>query len=194
MKDINKIYQDCAEMVRAAGYDFPEPVEVKANTRAKTRWGCVKWSRIPDGFSWYWSPRALELSSRLLADDVDDWPTYNTMLHEIIHLVAGCAEKHGARWQAIADDISSRYGYKITRTNNYSEFIKPAPAKYRATCKTCGRVFYRDRYREGCEYFHTGCGTLTAWAANIQEPEPVAVKPGTKTVIFGGKEYAVANF
>ena len=190
MKDINKIYKECLDMIenhpdRASWGRLDLPGEIVVNTRAKTRWGCVK-KRAG-------VPYRLEISSRLLDDNVADFPAYNTMLHEIIHCFATCYQ-HGPEWKKIAAAVNKEYGYKIKRASDYSEYVKRPEGKYRATCKGCGQIFYRDRKPAQAEgYTHRGCGMLTAWVPNIA-PEPLAANEQTRMVTFKGKQYQVSIF
>lgn len=193
MKDINKIYAECKEMVESAGYVIWLDPILKVNTRAKNRWGCVKTRGLT---------QVLEISSRLLADDIPDYPAYNTMLHEILHIVAGPNEGHGPKWKTMASTISAMYGYNIKRASNYDEYIGVDAMikayKWRATCKKCGKVFYRQRVSQYDTYSHTGCGgRLTPWELNIETPKVETKETETpaekrkRIVIVNGVTYEV---
>lgn len=68
-----------------------------------------------------------------------------TMVHEVIHTIEGCFN-HGNKWKMIADRVSSKYGYNISRVGNYSvKKVAQANMKYKLRCKGCGNIWHRQR-------------------------------------------------
>lgn len=144
MKNLYAVYNDCLNEVKAAGIVAGNIVDVTINTRAKRRWGrCTK----ENGFY------KIEISDRLLQDDVDIKATKNTMAHEILHTVNNCMN-HGAEWQAVADKMNRKYPdiYNIKRTTSAEEKgLESVPARYRndsakyvLECVKCG---HRNVYK-----------------------------------------------
>ena len=108
-------------------YGFIQSVTV--NTRAKKRWGmCTE-----EGEGIY----KIEISSKLLKDDVEDIHAKNTIIHEILHTCDGCLN-HGKEWQRLANKVNNAYGYNIKRTTSYAEKgIERPTANYIVKCPCC---------------------------------------------------------
>lgn len=158
MKNLYAVYNDCLNEIKACGIVPGNIIDVTINTRAKKRWGRCTFTN---------GSYRIEISDRLLQDDVDIKATKNTMAHEILHTVNGCMN-HGANWQAVADKMNRKYPniYNIKRTTSCEEKgieaigrCRNETPKYALVCKECGHrnIFKRaskavqnfDRYRCG---------------------------------------------
>ncbi len=143
MKNLYAVYNDCLNEIKTCGIVPGNIVDVTINTRAKRRWGrCT----VENGFY------KIEISDRLLQDDVDIKATKNTMAHEILHTVKGCMN-HGLNWQSVANKVNMAYPdiYNIKRTTSSEEKgLEPIgkcrndTAKYALVCKDCG---HRNVYK-----------------------------------------------
>ena len=163
MKDLNKIYDECKEIIEACGIPVkaPRPV-LKVNKRAKMRWGQSKINHTK-GY------REINISHLLADDNADEFPIHNTMIHEMLH--QECPnEGHGGKWKQYAMTISKKTEFDITRCTEYENYgIHPernnGNHKYTCECKLCGRKFGRDRFTKDYmnaamrgELAHGNCG------------------------------------
>lgn len=145
MKDLCAIFTECINDVEAAGITPGNIVNISINTRAKKRWGCAK--QVGKFYK-------IEISDRLLQDEVDDKATKNTIVHEILHTVDGCMN-HGENWKAVADKMNRTYPdvYNIKRTTSSEEKgIAPSPVRpdrWELTCQSCGHTW---RYKRAPKY------------------------------------------
>lgn len=149
MKDIQMIYNDCIEDCYAIGIYPNTTRNLVVNNRAKSRWGQATISRNRYGEI---TVKKIEISSRLMRDDVDDYPSRNTMMHEILHCVDG-TDGHTGKWKRIAEEINNAYPdkYHITRCSDYSDYVhdnveENHDYKYVVYCPNCGaKWFYRRK-------------------------------------------------
>ena len=89
----------------------------------------------------------------------------STIVHELIHTVAGCYN-HGPKFQEIARLLSSAYNIELgTRASKkemaLSEEYRIAKAKYVIRCKKCGQIITRQRATRLVKYpvmYSCGCG------------------------------------
>lgn len=156
MKNLKKLFDECIKEMDAIGIEYGKISQVAVNTRAKRRWGiCLK---QPDGTF------KIEISDRLLSDDVSDDACKNTIVHEILHTCKGCLN-HGNAWKIKAAKVNSKYKqYNIKRTTSNDEkgidekvVEKDYPYQFKCTgcCKIVKRmkqskfVLCYDRYRCG---------------------------------------------
>jgi hypothetical protein len=162
MKDLNKIYDECKEIIEACGIpvEAPRPV-LKVNKRAKGRWGQ---SRINHAIGY----REINISHLLADDNADEFPIHNTMIHEMLH--QECPnEGHGGKWKDLAIRVSKKTEFDITRTTTYEKYgVKldmQKGYKYTCFCDKCKKQFGRSRLSQSCKGFgrrgelqHGGCG------------------------------------
>ena len=146
MKNLQKLVAECEADLRSLGCTPCEDITWTVNTRAKKRWGRCH----------YRSKTAceIEISDRLLQDDVDDQAAKNTIMHELIHTIRDkngkAANKHTGLWLRIAEDVNGRLPqYTIKRVTS-SEEKGVAPAKvaqvnYIVRCEHCGKEYRRER-------------------------------------------------
>lgn len=79
----------------------------------------------------------------------------DTILHEIAHVIAGPAAKHGPIWKATCLKIGAR----PERCRNASQTSMPK-GKYQAICGGCNKVFHMHR-RPKRKYNCRKCGRIT---------------------------------
>lgn len=162
MKDLKRLAIQCEEELEAIGIRCGTVRSWSVNTRAKSRWGQCR--QI--------SPRVfdIDISERLLRDDVDEIAVKTTIIHELLHTVEGCLG-HRGKWKDLAKSVGKEYPqYHIKRTSSCEEkgiLQEEAPegnttgedtirknmiqkntmlqARYRITCMVCGARAYRQR-------------------------------------------------
>lgn len=155
MKNITAIFNECMSEAKAIGIQAGKIVSVTVNTRAKKRWGRT----VYEGNGLY----TIDISDRLLAEDVDIMAAKNTMMHEILHTCKGCMN-HGIEWKAMADKVNEAYPqYNIKRTTSADEkgveATPPRANRYELSCVRCGRTW---RYKRAPKYdvssYRCSCG------------------------------------
>lgn len=156
MKNLNMLFEESVAELNAIGIIPGNVSSLVVNTRAKKRWGYCR--KLPDG------RYEIQISDRLLFDDVDDTSTKNTIIHELLHTVEGCL-CHTGKWKKLAERVNRAYSqYNIKRTSTAEEKgIDEKPIiptyKYTVKCPQCGTVYrrikktklvkYPERYRCG---------------------------------------------
>ncbi len=152
MKDLAKLFAECEADLAQVGFR-PEKYRFSINTRAKKRWGCCR--VVANGVY------NIEISERLLADDVSDQATKNTIMHELIHAVEGCLS-HTGKWKQIAEAVNHRFpNYTVKRCTSAEEKgIAPATVvrrngsscEYCIQCTKCGSRIIRERMSKAVQY------------------------------------------
>ena len=146
MKDLERMYDEAVEIINECinGVEIhPIKRPLKVNTRAKSRWGCMKYNRKT-------GERTIEISSRILADDVPYDATMGTVIHEILHACKGC-KGHQGLWKRYANAINNKYPqYNIQRTSSAEAFgldseSRAVDYKYAIRCVDCGHVYRRSK-------------------------------------------------
>lgn len=132
MKNLQAIARVCMEELDAIGIPYVKPREITVNTRAKSRWGqCRRVSK---------TEFTINISERILRDEVSDAATKNTVIHELLHTVDGC-QNHGPKWKSLAAKVNRAYPkYNIqTSTSAQEKGIAPEPVvyKYIVECVDC---------------------------------------------------------
>lgn len=144
MKDINMLFGDAREVLDSLNIEYGNILAINVNSRAKSRWGRC-YSKGNNNY-------VLEISERLLQDDVYWEAAMNTMIHELLH-----AHKdrmcHTGEWKRCANLVNKYYPqYNIKRcTSSEEKGIKEErhatrreSYKYEITCDGCG---YVDKYK-----------------------------------------------
>ena len=99
------------ELIGVIALEFGKIVNFEINYRAKSRWGqCQR-----KGSGYY-----INISDRLLQDDVPIKALKDTIIHEILHTCNGCMN-HGTTWKNYADKVNKAYGYNIKRCTSAEE-------------------------------------------------------------------------
>ena len=131
MKDLKAIYNECLSNLNSIGIYPNEVSEIIVNKRAKGFWG--KQTRENGKY-------VIQISERLLADNVPDEYTKQTMYHELLHCVDG-GNGHKGKWKVLAQKCNRELGTNITRTSEY-EGIE-IEYKYEFRCTQCGMIIKR---------------------------------------------------
>ena len=160
MKDLEKMFDEALEIVKEniGDYEIRKIVRpITINYRAKKRWGLCETS--PD--------RArIEISSRILRDEIPDDATMNVIIHEILHSVKGC-KGHKGLWRSLANRITRNTKYKISKGDSAESFglqeeQMQLMRKYACSCERCGAVIYKSRETQFIKhpewYTHRKCG------------------------------------
>lgn len=159
MKDLEKIYQECLYDLQKIGIHPGNIREVKMNCRFRKSFGICRRIRDPLVGVWY----RLEFNPEILKDEVPDYITKSTVIHEILHSCYGCM-KHTGRWKAYAERVNQAYPeYRINRLVTAEEMQTVQPEleyHYYVICDTCktlikylrrGNVWkHPERYRCKC--------------------------------------------
>lgn len=163
MKNLEKMFDEALEIVKDnIGEDklvrkIHRPIGI--NNRAKRRWGQCRNSG--DG-----KHAVIEISGRILRDEVPDKATMETIIHEILH---ACEDGHGHKgsWKRYANIINRKTEYNITRATSASTFgledeQSELVRKYACECKRCGKVIYKSKISKFIQhpewYTHRDCG------------------------------------
>ena len=139
-KDLWKIAVECIEELEAINIQVGKILSFEINYTANRRWG--QCCRKPNG--WH----TINISYKLLANDVDIKALKDTLFHELLHTCDGCMN-HGTRWKNYADRVNKAYGYNIKRCTSAEEKNieddREKLAKYKFVCEDCGQVIYRQK-------------------------------------------------
>lgn len=159
-KDMNylkDVFKECEIMAIEANIPIGIISDIKINTRAKQRWGLC--TLLPD------HSFKIEISSRLLEDNVSKEALIDTVMHEILHTVEGCMN-HGKTWKLYAKIVNEKYGLNIKRcTSSAEKHIEPSIDEYNyiIACPKCGYQWKYIRLTNAVKYpnryHHTGCST-----------------------------------
>lgn len=145
MKDLEKMFDEALDIVKAnIGTNELRKIyrPITINYRAKRRWGQCTNS--------YDGERArIEISSRILADEVPYDATMNVIIHEILHAVKGCSG-HTGLWKRLANRITNRTKYAITRCDSAASFgleeeQQKLMRQYAVKCTCCGKTYYKSK-------------------------------------------------
>lgn len=145
MKDLIKLANECMAELDAIGIKYGKVFNWTVNKRAKSRWGYCKC--VPGGFD-------IEVSDKLLADDVPDIHAKTTIHHELLHTVPG-GLSHTGTWKVLANRVNAKYGYDIKRTTSAEEkgfesrVVEARPVKHKYKCKSCGQIL---EYTRECKF------------------------------------------
>jgi predicted SprT family Zn-dependent metalloprotease len=166
MKNINAIYNEALDIVidSIGAENLGQIVlPIVINTRAMKRWGrCI----TRNGYS------TIEISSRILGDDVPDNAVLSTMVHEILHSCKN-GHSHTGMWKIYANKVNRKYPYlNIQRTKSANEFGLSQEQvlisqKYAIRCKNCGAMHYSSRMSASIQtpekYGCKRCGGKNCW-------------------------------
>ena len=152
-RELDRLLARVVEQARRIGIPVSPNIDphVRLNRRARTRFGCCI---RRDG------AHTIELSERLVRDGSED-AVLRVLAHEVLHTCYGCSN-HGKRWKGYAQRMNGAYGYRIRRTDNYTQLgiEDDRPVRYWVVCAKCGRriprmkrsplVDHPERYRCTC--------------------------------------------
>lgn len=152
MKNVNILLQDSKDVLDDLNIPYGKILHVVVNNRATGRWGrCT--SR---GNCCY----ILEISSRLLEDDITWENALNTMIHELLHAYPGrmC---HTGEWKKCAERVNKEYYplYNIKRTASAAEMgisrnEMLSEYKYTICCEGCGNKSFYKKKTKAVQYLY----------------------------------------
>ena len=143
MKNIYELFDHALSIVEECCGDVVEPInEVRINYRSKKRWGMCKYTSSTDS-------NVIEISNRILGDDVPYEKVLQVVVHEVLHATYGC-HNHGKLWKRRAAQVMEKYPeLNISRCNSASEFgvseYKCPEKKYAVQCPICKRTWRRAK-------------------------------------------------
>lgn len=135
MKDLKTLLQDAKDVLEELNIPYGEIISCTVNTRAMSRWGQCRHM----GNNKY----AIEISARLMTDDVEWEAAMNTMIHELLHAYTG-RMSHTGEWKRCANLVNREFPiYNIKRCSTseergITETPTQAKIKYIITCDSCG--------------------------------------------------------
>ena len=142
MKDYIHLAEETKKDLESIGIKFGNVSQITLNERAKKRWGqCKKVS---------FNAFQINISSRLLEDDINDQSVKNVIAHELLHTVPGCFA-HKGKWKLLAELVNSSLpNYKIKTTDSpeslgITSYEKSKEIKYTVVCTKCGMKIGRTR-------------------------------------------------
>lgn len=142
MKDYLSLVEETKKDLDTLRIKYRNVSAFTVNTRAKKRWGLCKKTA--------WGTFQIEISSRLLEDDVADQTVKNVIAHELLHTVSGCFG-HKGKWKLLADYINCSLPNYMIKTTDSPENIgvtveqKPKEIRYTVVCTKCGIQIGRTR-------------------------------------------------
>jgi len=158
MKNLEMLVCECEKELDAINISYQKVVRLKTNDRTQKRLGRCS-SISSDGYE-------IEISGRLLKNEIADKATKNVIIHELLHTVKGCMN-HGEKWKLLANKVNKNYPqYEISRTTPL-EFLglenteSNKQYKYVIECTVCGKKWYRMRSSNATKYpelYHCTCG------------------------------------
>lgn len=167
---LERLYNECIEELKKVDLDFTDEkkygkIDIKIAKRNAKRYGCCK-QENPDKSNKVWQNgkiqyakfyiHHIEISKWLM--ELNDEIIKNTIIHELIHCLPNC-NNHGKYFKYYANIIKKELGYNITRLGNKEEDYKKSGIelkkeekkikyKYKAICKKCGQVYFRQRIQK----------------------------------------------
>ncbi len=162
MKNVNTLLQDAKDILDDLNIPYGTIYQVTVNSRATGRWGrCTRHPR--------YNNYTIEISSRLLKDDVSYEAAMDTMIHELLHAYKNrmC---HTGDWKKCANIVNTNYPqYNIKRCTSAEEkgiTLNVSAYKFKITCKTCGVVSYTKRETKVVKLLKRGSTACTCRKCN----------------------------
>lgn len=142
MKDLMRLVAICKAELDGLGIKYGKVRNWSVNTHAKCRLGQCRKTTL--------GLFDINVSERLLKDDIDDQIALDTIMHELLHTVPGCFN-HGEKWKVYAKYINQKLPqYNITRVVKDGETgltieHKQPVYKYILRCTKCGQEIKRQK-------------------------------------------------
>ena len=158
MKDINyvrAVAKQCIEDLNAIGiYPNITPNDVTINNRLQRVWGRC-WTHWENNSRTKWH-FTIEVSSKLLGDDVPDKSLRSNLFHEMCHSCDECVNvHHGGKWKEYAELINDCYNMNIQRCTSSAEYnVEDNRKAYGWKCSACGKKFVKMGYKAPKWYIH----------------------------------------
>lgn len=149
--NIEKMVDEALEVIaKSIGKENINPINrpITINTRAKSRWGqCTK---NVNGYT-------IEISNRLLNNNVPKDEVMNVIIHEIFHACKG-GMSHRGMWKTYATLVNINYPqYHITRTASAEKFglqeeQNTIKRQYAIKCSKCGNIHYSSKFSKSIQF------------------------------------------
>lgn len=161
MKNLEKLTERGFEIVKeCCGADvinsnIRRPFQI--NWRAKTRWG--QCSLVCGRYT-------IEISHRILRDDVPDNAALGTIVHEILHACKG-GHSHTGMWKIYANQVNAKYPeLAISRCTSADKFgleeeQREIRRRYAIRCVECGVTHYSSKKSKSIQHpdwYRCKCG------------------------------------
>lgn len=146
MKDVRSAFRRAMLVVNDCGVEAGIITGVTVNNRLTRCWGKC-WHK-------YDGTHRIEISGRLMSEELDDLALMTTMIHEILHTVKGC-NNHGVNWKNAAGKIMAKYPeYNITRCTSSEEkgIDVMETYKYVLKCTKCGALHGSTRMSKSVKH------------------------------------------
>ena len=138
MKDYVKIFNQCKLELDAISIPYNKSASITTNKRKVALGVC----RFENG------NYTIEISERVLKDEVTDEGVREVIMHELLHTGKGCM-KHTGNWLEAAKIVNKLLGYHIQRTcdedilKKYNITMKKnnTDFKYIVKCTECGATW-----------------------------------------------------
>lgn len=139
MRDLVHYGNVCIDELKSIGIECGNVTKWTVNTRAYSRWGMCHHRN---------GSHQIEISSRLLNEEVDERSLKNTIIHELLHTLPKC-NNHKKIWQEKARFVNQKLGYNIKRTSSAKEQgVLDTGYKYKVFCYKCHKI---KCYRINCQ-------------------------------------------
>ena len=162
MKDLKKLFKECKEELDVIGVDYGKINSVDVNNEFTKTWGMCKYKTYSS--NWKTCVYNIEISAKLLQDDVPTKSAKNVLIHEILHTCEDCM-CHTGEWKRLANLVNDCYScYNIKRCSSNEEYgveINHDDFKYELQCTECGHIFGHHRMCRSIqhpEYYKCNCG------------------------------------
>lgn len=139
-KELNQLVKECKAELNQLGLELPTPLAIRLSTRMTRAFGnCAQRGRFVLG------QRVITSTTISISVDLPTDVGRDTVMHELLHAVAGCEQGHGGEWLRLARIVNKAFGYKITQyaTGERAEVVKQIRSEkssgYTVTCENCGR-------------------------------------------------------
>lgn len=163
MKNLEQLFNKALVIVEdSIGKDKIGKIQrpITINYRAKSRWGkCTTYYNL--------NLNVIEISYRLLRDEISDDDVLSVIIHEILHACRN-GQAHTGAWAAYAAAVNRKYPqYHITRTKSAAsigleEEQHQLMRQYAIECTGCGHIYYKSKMSKSIqhpEYYRCGrCG------------------------------------
>lgn len=142
---------------------YADAIVWKINSKAQ-RWGRCKGELVGNSklgrINYMYT---IEISEKLLKENVSDKSVKETIIHELLHTVKG-TKGHTGLWKVLAEKVNHAYGYNIKRVSSYEEKGIDAPSnsklpKHKFVCAGCGQEILRYKESKFTQnYLEYRCG------------------------------------
>lgn len=139
MKNLDKLFQESLADIKTIGIPVGNIVKINVSNMKKNTWAyCYKIPTMDGNNPNY----GIDVSPRLVMDDVSDQSLKDTIAHEILHTCKGCW-KHQGQWKRYANIVNNFYKGKYHIQTRESPFDKGISLdesyRYVIRCNKCSK-------------------------------------------------------